>query len=245
MLLAFDTATQTASVALFDLEANQLLAEQTWRARRRQTQDLLAAAQHLLAQLNISRSRLTALAVTTGPGSFTGVRIAVSTAKGIGLGLPITPKVIGLPTLNVTAAPWVAAASKIVVANGLAGQSPPATICAYIQAGRGCYNWAMISAQAATVDPMPRLTIADHHAGMATDFAAALAAASDRNPLLLVGEVTLEIEEMAATLAHVHLVDSISGLRRAGQLARLAADYFAAGVFDDLAALQPLYLRNL
>ena len=241
MLLAFDTATQTASLAVFDLEANQLLAEWTWQARRRQTQDLLSAAQQLLAQANLSPSQLTALAVTTGPGSFTGVRIAVSAAKGIGLGLPTTPKAIGIPTLNVTAAPWIA------VAAACTQPDQPATICAFIQAGRGRYNWAMLPAQAASTDPMVPLTVADHHAGTATDFVAVLDAASvatEAQSLLLVGEATPELEEAVAKRPRIHLVDDISGLRRAGQLARLAAQYFAVGLSDDLSSLQPLYLRS-
>src|SRR5690606_29331982 len=87
MLVAFDTATTTASVALYDLTDDTLLAEVTWLARRRHTQDLLVTTQTLLQGLALTPDAITALAVTTGPGSFTGVRIGLSVVKGMGVGL--------------------------------------------------------------------------------------------------------------------------------------------------------------
>jgi hypothetical protein len=50
--------------------------------------------------------------------------------------------------------------------------------------------------------------------------------------------------DAVSPLAHVTPVDAISGWRRAGQLARLAALHLAQGTEDDLAALQPLYLQG-
>jgi tRNA threonylcarbamoyl adenosine modification protein YeaZ len=227
VLLALDTATAAASVAVYDLETQTLLAEATWQARRRHTQDLLAEAQRLLAQIDRTPAQLTALAVTTGPGSFTGVRIGLSALKGIGLGLPHLPQVIGAPTLAVTAAPWlaVAAASK-------------AQVCAMIQAGRGRYNWCIFDG----TNRLWRPTAADHHAGTAAEFAAALAGVN-LSPVWLVGEPGSDLVAAVAPLAHVTLIDAISGWRRAGHLAQLAAQHLAHGTRDDLAALQPLYLQ--
>mgnify|MGYP001182318130 CR=1 FL=1 len=229
MLLALDTATATASLALYDLAAGHLLLEMTWDARRRQTQDLLVAAQRACALVECTPQQVTALAVTTGPGSFTGVRIGISTAKGIGLGLAAPPAVVGLPTLTVTAAPWLAAAAALI---------PRPRLCAYLQAGRGRYNWAWFHA----VDPLPRPAAGDHHAGTAVEFAAALADMA--GPLWLVGEAAADLHSAVAPLAHVTMIDAVSSLRRAGHLARLAAQAIAAGQVDSLAALQPLYLRN-
>ena len=225
MLLAVDTATATAAVALYDLDAQIVLAECTWQARRRHTQDLLTTTQTLMAQLGMSPAQITALAATTGPGSFTGVRIALSAVKGIGLGLPTPPQVVGLPTLTVTAAPWldVAAASH-------------AAVWAYIQAGRGRYNWAVFDRGYY----LPG--VGDHHAGTAVEFANALAAA-DR-PIWLIGEAAADLSATVALLDHVTLVDAVSAQRRAGVLARLAAHRLAQGQTDDLAALQPLYLQG-
>ena len=153
MLLALDTATTTASVALYHQTEQCLLAEYTWEAHRRQTQDLLITVQQILKQLNTKPSELTALAVTTGPGSFTGVRIGISTVKGIGIGLPIPPKVIGIPTLAVTAAPWVKLMHRI---------QPAALLCAVIQAGRGRYNWAFFNSDTLLSRLVSRIIRAGH-----------------------------------------------------------------------------------
>lgn len=230
MLLALDTATTTASLALYDLAGERLLGELTWEGRRRQTQDLLVAAQELLRLLEIAPTQLSALAVTTGPGSFTGVRIGVSTVKGIGLGLPHPPRVIGAPTLCVTAAPWLALAAAV---------HPQPALCAYIQAGRGRYNWAWFAASQDLLRP----TAADHFAGTAAEFATVLQGQAGR-PVWLAGEPTAELGAAVRPLSHVVVLDAISALRRAGELARLAARLLAAGISDDLATLQPLYLRN-
>ncbi|MEZ4660056.1 MAG: tRNA (adenosine(37)-N6)-threonylcarbamoyltransferase complex dimerization subunit type 1 TsaB [Caldilineaceae bacterium] len=236
MLLALDTATQTASLALYDLDADLLLAEWSWQARRRQTQDLLATAQLMLKQFAASPQQISALAVTTGPGSFTGVRIAISAVKGMGLGLPAPPRVVGIPTLCVTAAPWLWPVES---------SDPPGctTVCAYIQAGRGRYNWLFFIPGSARASRLYKPTADEHAAGPVAEFAAALATAGDQHPIWLVGEPTAELRAAVAHLPHVALVDGASSLRRAGNLAHLAALHLAHGQTDELAALQPLYLR--
>ncbi len=228
MLLALDTATTTAAVALYDLKERQLLAELTWQARRRQTQDLLPALHDLLRLLELAPSAITALAVTSGPGSFTGVRIGISTAKGIALGLPQPPRVVAVPTLCVTAAPYLA----------MLDWMPAALLCAAIQAGRGRYNWVWFGAH----DLLRRPSVAEHNAGSVDDFAAQLA--QHETQICLVGEVGADLAAAVRPLSHVRQIDAISGLRRAGQLARLAALHFDAGVSDTIETLQPLYLRN-
>lgn len=229
MLLALDTATATASVALYHLSQGQLQAETTWLARRRHTQDLLITVQNLLQRQSVAVEQLTALAVTTGPGSFTGVRIAISAAKGIGLGLPTPPQVIGLPTLCVTATPWLA----------LTGRHPARpTVCAYMQAGRGRYHWAFF----APSDQLQRPGAEAHYSGAADELAQSLC--TTIRPHWLVGELDATLSQAVAGLEHVFVIDAVSGLRRAGHLAHLAAQHLAGDVRDDLRALQPLYLRN-
>lgn len=230
MYLALDTATTTASLALYDETKEQLLAEYTWEARRRQTQDLLVTAQQMLAQLDLTPQDLTALAVTTGPGSFTGVRIGISTVKGIGLGLATPPSVIGIPTPVVTAAPWLALMQRT---------APDARLCALIHAGRGRYNWVFFGSDALLWRP----TVADHHGGTLAELVDALQA-QPASPIWLAGETDADVLAALQPLSHVVPIDPVSGWRRAGQLARLAALHLAAGTADDLTTLQPLYLRN-
>jgi tRNA threonylcarbamoyl adenosine modification protein YeaZ len=87
--LAFDTSISLGSVALWkggDVVARAFLTRQGEHASR-----LIPAIQDCLARGEVNRSDLEGLVVGHGPGSFTGVRVAVATAKGLvaGLGLPL------------------------------------------------------------------------------------------------------------------------------------------------------------
>jgi len=95
LILAFDTATDIATSALVD--DGEVLGERTSRAVT-----LLEDVDALLRQAGAQTRDLDALAVGTGPGSFTGVRIGLSTARGLALALDIS--VAGVSTLDALAA---------------------------------------------------------------------------------------------------------------------------------------------
>jgi tRNA threonylcarbamoyladenosine biosynthesis protein TsaB len=99
MLLALDTSNDYAGVALWD--EHGLRGEANWFAGRRHTEQLLPQVDLLLQHLGGGPDRLTAIAVATGPGSWSGLRAGMSLAKAIavGRGLPI----IGIPTLDALA----------------------------------------------------------------------------------------------------------------------------------------------
>ncbi|MFN7184610.1 MAG: tRNA (adenosine(37)-N6)-threonylcarbamoyltransferase complex dimerization subunit type 1 TsaB [Thermomonas haemolytica] len=89
-LLAFETATEACSVALYiDGEVRERFAV----APRRHAELALPWAEALLAEAGLARAQLDAIALGRGPGAFTGVRLAVAIAQGIALGLdrPLLP----------------------------------------------------------------------------------------------------------------------------------------------------------
>src|SRR5213593_4038960 len=101
MLLAVDTSTSWASVALFDGRA--VLAELTWHSERRSGDDLFPTLERLLTLGRVSLAQVDRVAVATGPGSFTGIRVGIATARG--LARSTRAAVAGVSTLDVLAYP--------------------------------------------------------------------------------------------------------------------------------------------
>lgn len=100
MLLAIDTATVGFSLALHDGRA--LLAEQTWSQTEDDlTTELAATTLDMLERCGVRLNRLTALAVSIGPGKAAGLRVGIAFAKGLaaGRGLPL----VGISTLDTLA----------------------------------------------------------------------------------------------------------------------------------------------
>jgi tRNA threonylcarbamoyladenosine biosynthesis protein TsaB len=87
LLLGLDTSTGTASVALFD--GQRVMSETTWLAGREHSTRLLVEVEVALERVGKRAQDLTGLVVARGPGSFTGVRVALSVAKGIAAGLRV------------------------------------------------------------------------------------------------------------------------------------------------------------
>src|SRR5512141_3205901 len=94
LILAFDTATEIATSALVD--DGEVLAE-----RRSRAQTLLEDVDALLRQGGAHPRDLDGLAVGTGPGSFTGVRIGLAAARGLALSLELPGA--GVSTLDALA----------------------------------------------------------------------------------------------------------------------------------------------
>src|SRR2546428_13348135 len=89
LLLALDSSTDWASVALFD--GRDVLAEETWRAQRRHGEELFGAIERVLLSTRSALSAVTRVAVATGPGSFTGLRLPLAPGQGISRGKRAAP----------------------------------------------------------------------------------------------------------------------------------------------------------
>jgi tRNA threonylcarbamoyladenosine biosynthesis protein TsaB len=216
MLVAIDTSTDTASLALHD--GFQVRAEHTWESPRMHTVELLPRLVAALEQLYLSAQHLSGVAVARGPGSFTGLRVGMAVAKGLALarGLPL----IGVPTLDVIAA---------------AQNRSRHPLCAVLQAGRGriCvaeYRWRDGKWRRREE---PRLTTWQKLTeGIAS-------------PTLFCGEVDPAGAEALATIDDLAtLVPAAARLRRAGFLAEEAWQRLNRGETDDPATLTPIYLQQ-
>jgi tRNA threonylcarbamoyladenosine biosynthesis protein TsaB len=95
LTLAFDTATSAATTAL--VRDGDVLGEAVSRAVR-----VLEDADELLRASGVERCELTSIVVGTGPGSFTGMRLGLATARGLALALELP--VAGVCTLDALAA---------------------------------------------------------------------------------------------------------------------------------------------
>ena len=222
MLLAIDTATHSISLALHNGHA--LIAEQTWYSANNHTAELAPTIDWLLSRCEVSIAELTALAVSIGPGSFTGLRIGVALAKGLAAArkLPL----VGVSTLDTLAA-------------GQPAYPRNALICV-VEAGRGriigaTYRW---SQNQWVKRGEPRLMTWEQ-----------LIENID-GPAHITGDVDVDgYEQLTAAKADgksVKVVNAASRLRRAGFLADVAVNRLQTGDRDEFAPalLMPQYVKT-
>ncbi len=217
MILAIDTATEFAGLAL--LSAEKLLAEEIWHAGRNHTVEFAPRLEQLLRYTAITPAELTGIAVCVGPGSYTGVRIGVALAKG--LALPYNLPAVGISSLEITAHPH---------------KNQLLPVQAIVRAGRkriitARFGWAAgvwVEMEAAHITTVNEL------------------AASLTEPVLVAGEFSATEAEIlqneSSGLAQV--AGAGERTRRPGVLAALGAAKLAAGASGSLNALTPIYMKK-
>jgi tRNA threonylcarbamoyladenosine biosynthesis protein TsaB len=105
LILAIDTALDACAAAVLDAEAGQLIAQESLAMKRGHAEALMPLIGRVIAASGIAFTDLDRVAVTTGPGSFTGLRVGLSAARGIALAANIPA--VGVTTLAAYAAPIV------------------------------------------------------------------------------------------------------------------------------------------
>jgi len=123
-LLAVETATRCQSVAI--VEDHQVLAEETHPECASHASVLIPTIDRLLQSLGLSVSKLDGLVVSVGPGSFTGLRVGLSTLMGFRLATQVP--LVTVPTLEGMA--W-----------NVKGERRP--VCPILKASRGEVYWAL------------------------------------------------------------------------------------------------------
>ena len=110
VILALETATMCGSVAI--VIENRCVAEFSLQTGETHSRRLLAGIDWLLQETGIERSAIDGVAVSLGPGSFTGLRIGLATAKG--LAMAAGAKLIGIGTMDGLAAQVFAAGDILI-----------------------------------------------------------------------------------------------------------------------------------
>jgi tRNA threonylcarbamoyladenosine biosynthesis protein TsaB len=105
LVLAIDTALDACAAAVLDTDTNWLMVQESLPMTRGHAEALMPLLERLMKASGLAFSALDRIAVTTGPGSFTGLRVGLSAARGIALAA--NKPVVGVTTLSAYAAPLV------------------------------------------------------------------------------------------------------------------------------------------
>jgi len=105
LILAIDTALDACSAAILDTRSTRLIAHESLPMQRGHAEALMPLIARVIKKAALSFAELDRIAVTTGPGSFTGLRVGLAAARGIALAA--AKPVVGLTTLTAFAAPYV------------------------------------------------------------------------------------------------------------------------------------------
>jgi tRNA threonylcarbamoyl adenosine modification protein YeaZ len=112
-VLAIDTALEACAAAVLNTD-NGAVTSDTLPMMRGHAEALMPLLDRVMKQAGAAFASIDRIAVTTGPGSFTGLRVGIAAARGIALS---TGKLaIGVTTLEAYAAPWIAQDDKTAVA---------------------------------------------------------------------------------------------------------------------------------
>jgi tRNA threonylcarbamoyladenosine biosynthesis protein TsaB len=216
LLLALDTATETGSLAL--VAEDRVLRECSLDSHNAFLTCLMPGLAAILRKSGKEVSDLTAVAVSTGPGNFTGLRIGLATAKTLAwsLNCPLVP----VPTLEVLAARF---------------PFSPDPIGVLMDAKRGEVFWGLFRCPAdrpQVLEGPLRLQVSDLPARL-------------RPPLLLTGPGLEVHREVLAPLLFPGIACAPPEMRlpRASTLAHLARHRLEAGLTANPAQLVPTYLR--
>ncbi len=218
-ILAIDTTTLFGSVALCD--GMRTVAEEQLGVAVTHSERLVATIDHLLTLSSWEKKDIEGIAVAIGPGSFTGLRIGLATAKGIATGL--SRPVAGVSSLLALAC------------NGLFSD---ATVVSVIDARRAEVYYAAYKFTRGT-----HRTVLKEGLAAPADLCARLKKLKGR--LLLTGDGVAAYESMLAAKLKGRAVIDAETLKfpRASFIARLALPRLKKGG-DDIAKLAPNYLRH-
>ena len=212
LILAVDTTTERESVAV--VESGTVRGELRLRAADTHSRRLLPGVAFLLESLGLPPAVVEGYAVTTGPGSFTGLRVGISTVQG--LALAARRPCLGLSALDVLAARIEGEAPVLAVMN---------------EAFRGEVFGGVYDGQARPLSPA------------AVESPEAFLARVPPGPAAFIGEGAIRYRDLVLA-RRTHAVFPRRSLFIAGTLGLLAEPRLAGGEGGRPEGLRPLYLRE-
>ncbi|KRP95231.1 tRNA threonylcarbamoyladenosine biosynthesis protein TsaB [Bradyrhizobium yuanmingense] len=117
LILAIDTALEACAAAVLDTDAGELLARESQLMKRGHAEALMPMIARVMQSAGLSFTSLDRIAVTVGPGSFTGLRVGISATRG--LALAAKRPAVGLTTLSAYAAGVVAKSGTVPVISAI------------------------------------------------------------------------------------------------------------------------------
>ena len=216
-ILGIETATMTGSVAVID--GTRVLIEQTLHTRATHTERLLKTIDNALHALSMSLEHLDGIAVSIGPGSFTGLRIGVTTAKSLAYSLH--KPVVGIPTLDALAAQYV---------------FTDTLICPLLDARKREVYAAFYRNSGAQVE-----RVSDYAVITPQDLFHDVT-----EPVIVLGEGTVPYRSQIETLLgpQARFADMAHGTPRGSLVAQSGYQRITGGHADDTLTLTPLYVRK-
>lgn len=221
-ILAIDTSTMVSGAAI--ASEDRLIAEITMQLKLPQSQVLLG---HIKDVLNISRvdkHDLDAIAISIGPGSFTGLRIGLATAKMMAYALDIP--VIAVPSLKALAYHYPV--PNVYIASTLDAQKGNAYVA--------LYTWDSEKKDFITVQDV-----------CVKDFKQIVAECNELDkPVVFVGDIAQKKADVIADLGNENVSLGLPHLcmPRAANVAMAAMPYLARGEFANIMNLEPIYIRR-
>jgi tRNA threonylcarbamoyl adenosine modification protein YeaZ len=216
MQLTIETSTDTASLVLTENE--KVFAELTWYCGQNHTVELLPNLTYLLKIARTDLQAIKGIIIARGPGSFNGLRVGVSTAKGLAFSLKVP--IIGVSTLEATAYQY---------------SETDLPICPIFNAGRSQIATSTYQRQ----NNEWRQLVAEHIDTLENLFS------TITTKTFFCGDLTSSVITRIKKLGHKTASISLATRpRRAGFLAELGQVRLAAGDNDDPIKLQPIYLRR-
>lgn len=216
-ILGIDTATMAGSIAI--ITEHQLVAETTVNTKTTHTERLLPMLDHTLRAASLTIQQIDGIAVASGPGSFTGLRIGVTTAKS--LAYSIQKPVVGIPALDALASQFLY--TDVLICPLLDARKQEVYTALYRNRGDRVHRISEYSVIA------PKNLLQALH-----------------EPTLFLGDGVLAYRQQICDVLGNHALFANPALMfpRASLIAKLGLDRLMSGTPDDAFVLTPLYLRK-